>query len=58
MKDITITEQALPVKSKNIDVVGEYTKSKPKNAANFVVIGLSTSCVLNTVGSTDMRRSC
>lgn len=30
-------------KSKNLDVLAEYKKSKAKNAANFVVIGKSRS---------------
>lgn len=32
-------EEKVNVKSKNLDVLAEYRKSKRKNAANFVVIG-------------------
>jgi hypothetical protein len=32
-------EEPLNVKSKNLDVLSEYSKSQQKNAANFVVIG-------------------
>lgn len=36
-----VTIQDTPrVKSKNIDVIAEYNKTKRKNAANFVVIGI------------------
>jgi len=41
MKAMTVEEQ-VNVKSKNLDVVAEYKKSKRKNAANFVVIGMTT----------------
>ncbi len=37
--DLTVAE-ATKVKSKNLDVIREYQRSKPKNAANFVVIGM------------------
>lgn len=39
VKDVAIEEQR--VKGKNLDVVAEFKKSKPKKVANFVVIGLS-----------------
>lgn len=32
-------EEKVAVKSKNLDVVAEYNKSKRKKSANFVVIG-------------------
>lgn len=32
-------EDKVSVKSKNLDVLSEFKKSKRKNAANFVVIG-------------------
>lgn len=32
-------EDAPRAKSKNLDVVAEYERSRRKNAANFVVIG-------------------
>lgn len=37
VKDVTLEEPK--VKGKNLDVLAEFEKSKPKNAANFVVIG-------------------
>ena len=37
VKNVSIEEPR--VKGKNFDVVAEFEKSKPKNAANFVVIG-------------------
>ena len=45
-KDITegvngISIEGQQTKGKNLDVLAEYKKSKPKNAANFVVIGMS-----------------
>lgn len=33
-------EEKVAVKSKNLDVVAEYNKSKRKKSANFVVIGI------------------
>lgn len=44
-KDITdkvkqlSVEESVKVKSKNLDVMAEFKKTKRKNAANFVVIG-------------------
>jgi elongation factor 1 alpha-like protein len=38
VKALSVEEPA-NVKSKNLDVLTEYNKSKHKNAANFVVIG-------------------
>lgn len=38
MSNLTVTEK-INVKSKNLDVLSEYRKSKRKNAMNFVVIG-------------------
>jgi elongation factor 1 alpha-like protein len=38
MKQLTV--EPIKVKSKNLDVVAEYQKSKQKKAANFVVIGM------------------
>ncbi|KAL4788319.1 P-loop containing nucleoside triphosphate hydrolase protein [Aspergillus varians] len=38
MSNLTVTEK-VNVKSKNLDVLSEYRKSKRKNAMNFVVIG-------------------
>ncbi|KAL4943711.1 hypothetical protein BDV06DRAFT_210829 [Aspergillus oleicola] len=38
MSNLTVTEK-VNVKSKNLDVLSEYKKSKRKNAMNFVVIG-------------------
>lgn len=38
IKNITIEEPK--VKRKNLDVLAEFERSKPKNAANFVVIGM------------------
>ncbi|EED23350.1 translation elongation factor EF-1 subunit, putative [Talaromyces stipitatus ATCC 10500] len=35
----TLTVEPVKVKSKNLDVLAEYQKSKQKKAANFVVIG-------------------
>lgn len=32
-------EEKVTVKSKNLDVLAEYTKSTRKKSANFVVIG-------------------
>lgn len=32
-------EEKVTVKSKNLDVLAEYNKSKRKKSANFVVIG-------------------
>jgi elongation factor 1 alpha-like protein len=34
-----LTVEPVKVKSKNLDVLAEYKKSKQKKAANFVVIG-------------------
>ena len=48
----------MPVKNRNIDVVAEYTKSRPKNAANFVVIGKSSACTLTNLVIVDATRSC
>ncbi len=31
-------------KSKNLNVLAEYEKKKSKNAANFVVIGMTLLC--------------
>lgn len=39
MKALTV--EPVKVKSKNLDVLAEYNKSKQKKAANFVVIGES-----------------
>ncbi len=39
IKGVTVEEQK--VKRKNLDVLAEFEKSKSKNAANFVVIGMS-----------------
>jgi elongation factor 1 alpha-like protein len=36
-------QEPAKVKSKNLDVAAEYKKNKRKNAANFVVIGMSFS---------------
>lgn len=33
-------EEPVKVKSKNLDVLAEFQKTKRKNAANFVVIGM------------------
>ena len=41
MKQLTV--EPIKVKSKNLDVVAEYQKSKEKKAANFVVIGMIDS---------------
>ncbi|KAI2794398.1 HBS1-like protein [Penicillium oxalicum] len=38
MKDLSV-EEKITVKSKNLDVLAEYNKSKRKKSANFVVIG-------------------
>ncbi|KAJ5595173.1 Translation elongation/initiation factor/Ribosomal beta-barrel [Penicillium hispanicum] len=38
MKDLSV-EEKVTVKSKNLDVLAEYNKSKRKKSANFVVIG-------------------
>lgn len=38
MKDLSV-EEKVTVKSKNLDVLAEYKKSKQKKSANFVVIG-------------------
>lgn len=38
MSNLSVTEK-VNVKSKNLDVLFEYRKSKRKNAMNFVVIG-------------------
>ena len=38
---MAVTEAPPRVKSKNLDVLSEFSKSAPKNAANFVVIGKS-----------------
>ncbi|KAL4887153.1 hypothetical protein BJY04DRAFT_177466 [Aspergillus karnatakaensis] len=38
MSNLSVTEK-IDVKSKNLDVLSEYKKSKRKNAMNFVVIG-------------------
>ena len=40
VKDVNLEVEK--VKRKNIDVLAEFKKSKPKNAANLVVIGMST----------------
>ena len=37
-----VIEDMLRAKSKNIDVAAEFGKSHRKNAANFVVIGMSS----------------
>ena len=34
-----ISDDSQKVKSKNIDVISEYSKTEHKRAANFVVIG-------------------
>lgn len=39
MKDLAV-EEKVTVKSKNLDVLAEYNKSKRKKSANFVVIGM------------------
>jgi len=41
-----VLEEQPRLKSKNLDVVAEYAKSKRKKAANFVVIGLSKNWFL------------
>jgi elongation factor 1 alpha-like protein len=38
MGNLSVIEK-VNVKSKNLDVISEYKKSKRKNAMNFVVIG-------------------
>lgn len=38
MKALTV-EEPVKVKSKNLNVLAEYEKSRQKKAANFVVIG-------------------
>ena len=38
IKELSITEP-VKTKSKNLDVIAEYSKVERKNAANFVVIG-------------------
>jgi hypothetical protein len=38
LKDLSV-EEKVTVKSKNLDVLEEYNKSKRKKSANFVVIG-------------------
>jgi hypothetical protein len=38
LKDLSM-EEKITVKSKNLDVLAEYNKSKRKKSANFVVIG-------------------
>ena len=42
MKSVATSDEALKPKRKNIDVIAEYSKRKPKKAANFVVIGKGT----------------
>ncbi|KAI9771386.1 MAG: Hsp70 suppressor, GTPase facilitates ribosomal subunit dissociation [Geoglossum umbratile] len=39
MSTLSAEDLPLRVKSKGLDVLGEYTKASPKNTANFVVIG-------------------
>ncbi|KAG8532695.1 uncharacterized protein KY384_002572 [Bacidia gigantensis] len=39
LSDVKVAEEVPKIKRKNIDVVAEYAKLKPKKAANFVVIG-------------------
>lgn len=38
MNNLSVVEK-VTVKSKNLDVLAEYNKSKRKKSANFVVIG-------------------
>jgi len=40
VKNVTIEESN--IKGKNLDVLAEFERSKPKDAANFVVIGMSS----------------
>ncbi|KAL1960364.1 hypothetical protein VTO42DRAFT_8324 [Malbranchea cinnamomea] len=39
IKDLSVQEAPVKIKSKGLDVLAEYHKSKRKKAANFVVIG-------------------
>ena len=40
IKGMSIGADAPKIKQKNLDVASEYARTKAKNAANFVVIGL------------------
>jgi elongation factor 1 alpha-like protein len=42
VKDLKIDDTPLP-KSKNLDVLSEYEKSKNKKSASFVVVGKTNS---------------
>ena len=45
-------------KSKNLDVVAEYERSKAKNAANFVVIGKIQFIRRSVISIAEPARSC
>lgn len=49
MKQLAV--DPIKVKSKNLDVVAEYQKSKQKKAANFVVIGMIDIDIRSLVAS-------
>ena len=42
VKNLSV-EEAVKIRSKNLDVLAEYKKVKQKSAANFVVIGTTST---------------
>lgn len=55
MKDLSVEEKVI-VKSKNLDVLAEYKRSKRKKSANFVVIGRSIILSLVLNGSPNLTK--